>query len=184
MRAREMKQRAHGVAQEATVATILAVPVAERNGFTAGRARTVGMDAAVESVLASVTTVLAELPVETTRDDVLAALEALRAGLVAERPRGYRTQAEPESLLNVPEFAEALYRIWAIHDWRDCRWDLRTETCTVHPNFSSYTRQCQFAAAAEFLRAMGVDPDTDQIPKLMDEVQARLGVRREFDGKD
>jgi hypothetical protein len=194
--ARRAKQAAHGVSQEATVATIAAVPEGERNQFTAGRARTIGMDAAIESVAATVHEMLLTSVRQhgtgevgefnagwnAARERMLAELEGLRAGLVAERPRGFRTQASPESLLNTAEFAEALYRIWAIHDRRECRWDVRTQTCTTHPNFSSFTHQCQFAAAAEFLRAMGMDPDTDQIPHLMDEMISRHGIRRKHDG--
>lgn len=194
--ARRIKQDAHATAAESTVATIMAVPEAERNAFTAGRARMVGQDAAIESVITAVADMLrvAVRPrgkrdadgfnagFNAARDQMMEELETLRAGLVAERPRGYRTHAAPESLLNVGEFVQALYHIWALHDERECRWDIETETCTVHPKHSSYTRQCQFDAATEFLRASGVDPDTDAIPDLMTEVLARRA--RTEKGKD
>lgn len=184
--ARRIKQAAHGVAQESTVATILAVPEADRNGFTAGRARAVGEDAAIESVVESLRGMLAGLATLTeasptgygvgwnaARARALSEVDGVRAALVAERARGYRTQAAPESLLHVSEFVEALYHIWAVVDWRECRWDIGTERCTVHPRHSGSPHRCDFGDAAEFVRRMGLDPGTDAVPELFDEVRKR-----------
>lgn len=184
--ARRLRQAAHGAGQEATVATILAVPEADRDGFTAGRARIIGQDAAIESVVESVRDMLMQLATLTegsptgygvgwnrARTRVLAELDSLRAALVIERPRGYRTRAATESLLHVTEFVEGLYHVWSLLDGRECRWDLRTQLCMVHPKHSAVPKQCAFGDAAAFLRKMGMDPVGDAIPELLGEVRAR-----------
>jgi hypothetical protein len=181
-----LKKNAGGVAMEAQVATLLAVPEEDRNPFTHGRARQAGTNAAIESTVLSTVGVVEAVPTLDTKQTgdygrgwnaharrVLDDLGRLRGALVAQRRRGFRTKAAPDTLLTEPLFVEALYLLWTLDSTVTCRWDIRTGLCTAHPQHTESSQQCDYNDARAFMERMGMHWNSDAIPHLWDEVRAR-----------
>lgn len=155
--ARLIKRDANYAATEHTVRAIQAVPVAERGrgSFLAVRARSIGLDAAIESVVASIRAAVAD----TANGRVLDTIDAIAAGLVATRRQGHVTVLPPESMLALPDFTHALYLLWALLDSEDCAFPDDVDGCAAHPGEGIETT-CPHFAAIELLTKMGFDPRT------------------------
>jgi hypothetical protein len=180
-----LRQNAAYVEQEAHVATLLAVPVEKRDGFAQGRARTAGRNAAIESAALSILGVVEAVPTypstanefeagwnahhKRTLDD----LGRLRGALVASRLKGYKTLAEPGTLLTDALFVEAIYRLWALIDLAGCEWNAEGGTCSKHPSMSVYPGECDHDSARKYLAKIGLDDMKDTIPNLLKEAQER-----------
>jgi hypothetical protein len=162
------------------------VPEEDRNPFTQGRARQAGTNAAIESVALSVLGVVEAVPElapsqtgdygkgwNAARKRVLDDLGRLRGALVAQRRRGFRTKAAPDTLLTEPLFVEALYLLWALDSTVTCRWDIQTGLCTAHPQHTESPQQCDYNDARAFMERMGMHWESNAIPNLWDEVRAR-----------
>ena len=181
-----LKQNAGGVAQEAQVATLLAVPAEKRNGFAQGRARQAGTNAAIESVALSVLGVVEaapELSVKQTGDyskgwnaarrRVLDDLGRLRGALVAMRRHHYTTKARPDTLLAEATFVEAVFHLWSLVDLEGCSWDIRTGLCVRHPRLSIAPQECSHDGGRKFLESLGLDLRDTAVSELWRDVQAR-----------
>lgn len=155
--ARLIKQDANYAATEHTVKAIQAVPVAERGRgpFLAVRARSIGLDAAIESVVASIRAAVAD----TANGQVLDTIDAIAAGLVAARRQGHVTALPPESMLALPDFVHALYLVWALLGPEDCVFSDDVDGCATHAGEGIETT-CPHFAAIELLAKMGFDPRT------------------------
>jgi hypothetical protein len=187
-RARLLKGNAHSVGMEATVGAAGAIPAEHRVAFMP-RARMVGTDAVIESVALSMTLVAQELPVlspqgsqgnrdyaagwNAARDRSVADANRVRAALVALRPRGFTTHAEPETQMADADFAEALYLIWALADAKPCVWGPGDEMCTTHPRHSVGPRQCPFDQARDFLESRNLAFESDDVLELREEARVR-----------
>lgn len=181
-----LKQNAGGVAQEAQVATLLAVPAERRDGFVQGRARQAGTNACIESVALSILGVaeaVPELSAKQTGDygkgwnaarrRVLDDLGRLRGALVAMRRWHYTTKARPGTLLAEATFVEAVYHLWSLVDLEGCSWDIRTGLCVRHPRLSIAPQDCSHDEGRKFLTSLGLDLRDNAVSELWHEVRER-----------
>jgi hypothetical protein len=181
-----LRKNAAGVATEAHVATLLAVPEAKRTPFAHGRARQASANAAIESVALSCLGVAEAVPELSTsqtgeygagwnaaRKRMLDDLGRLRGALVAQRRQSFEIRAAPGSLLADPTFVEALHLLWCLDSNQVCRWDVRTGLCTVHPKHSAGSHECDYDEVKGLLQRMGFDPFADDIMNLWHEMKDR-----------